>query len=112
WEARPGVAEPDAAFAEGAPQIHADAPRNRCLGQRWKSGGMSAGVANSVRIRVKQPRIAGVPLEPRATPASWDGGTGEMPVWIATQNPFRIRAEVARIVGLDEARIGVIAPDA
>src|SRR5437763_15336956 len=48
WEARPGVAEPDAAFAEGAPQIHADAPRNRCLGHRWKSGEMSAGAANSV----------------------------------------------------------------
>src|SRR5207244_4928685 len=40
WEARPGVAEPDAAFAEGAPQLHADAPRNRCLGHRWKSGEM------------------------------------------------------------------------
>jgi carbon-monoxide dehydrogenase large subunit len=111
WEARPGVAEPDAAFAEDAPQIHADAPRNRCLGHRWKSGEMSAGAAKGVGICVKQPRIAGVPLEPRATLASWDGVTGEMTVWISTQNPFRIRAEVARIVGLDEARVRVIAPD-
>src|SRR6185436_2767925 len=38
WEPRPGVSEPDAAAAAGAPQVHAEAARNRCLGQRWKTG--------------------------------------------------------------------------
>jgi carbon-monoxide dehydrogenase large subunit len=115
WEPRPGVAEPDAAAAEGAPQVHGDAPRNRCLGQRWKTDNDAPPKGNDapsvVSVRVKQPRIAGVPLEPRATLASWDAVLGEMTVWISTQNPFRIRAEVARIVGLDEARVRVIAPD-
>jgi carbon-monoxide dehydrogenase large subunit len=115
WEPRPGVAEPDAAAAEGAPQVHGDAPRNRCLGQRWKTDNAAPpkgnDVSSVVSVRVKQPRIAGVPLEPRATLASWDAVLGEMTVWISTQNPFRIRAEVARIVGLDEARVRVIAPD-
>ena len=34
-----------------------------------------------------------------------------MTVWISTQNPFRIRAEVARLLSLDEGRVRVIAPD-
>jgi len=114
WEPRPGVAEPDAAAAEGAPQVHGDAPRNRCLAQRWKTDNTPPkgnDASSVISVRVKQPRIAGVPLEPRATLASWDAVLGEMTVWISTQNPFRIRAEVARIVGLDEARVRVIAPD-
>ena len=123
WQALPGVAEPDAAFAAGAPQVHPEAPRNRCLEQRWGSKGTAAssgihdasvprGVSGTaVSVHVKQARVAGVPLEPRATLARWDAVTGEMTVWISTQNPFRIRAEIARIVGLDEARVRVIAPD-
>ena len=112
WQPQPGVAEPDAAAADGAPQVHAEAARNRCLGQRWRSPGVSpAGGAVSARIHVRQPRVAGVPLEPRATLARWEAVTGEMTVWISTQNPFRIRAEVARLLSLDEGRIRVIAPD-
>jgi carbon-monoxide dehydrogenase large subunit len=108
WEPLPGVADPDAAAAAGAPQVHAEAARNRCLGQRWKAGDVGE---TGVTLSIQQPRIAGVPLEPRATLARWDAVTGEMTVWISTQNPFRIRAEIARIVGLDEARVRVIAPD-
>jgi carbon-monoxide dehydrogenase large subunit len=111
WEPLRGAAEPEAAAADGAPQIHAGAPRNRCLGQRWRAGGEAAAAATTVRVRVEQARLAGVPLEPRGALASWDAILGELTVWISTQNPFRIRSEVARIVGLDEARVRVIAPD-
>jgi carbon-monoxide dehydrogenase large subunit len=113
WQALPGVSEPDAAFAAGAPQVHPEAPGNRCLSQRWKTGAGAVSKGNDAIsvISVKQARVAGVPLEPRAALARWEAVTGEMTVWISTQNPFRIRAEIARIVGLDEGRVRVIAPD-
>ena len=110
WEPLRGAAEPEAAVADGAPQIHAEAPGNRCLSQRWKSGESQA-QAETVSVRVEQARLAGVPLEPRGVLASWDAISGELTVWISTQNPFRIRSEVSRIVGLDETRVRVIAPD-
>ena len=112
WQPRPGVAEPDIAVAPGAAQVHADAPGNRCLGQRWRTTGhQPRDGATTVRVSVRQPRVAGVPLEPRGTLARWDPITDEMTVWISTQNPFRIRAEIARLLGLDEGRVRVIAPD-
>ena len=112
WRPRPGVAEPDMAIAAGAAQVHAEAPGNRCLGQRWRTTRRQPSPdATTVRVSVRQPRIAGVPLEPRGTLARWDPVTEEMTVWISTQNPFRIRAEIARLLGLDEGRVRVIAPD-
>jgi carbon-monoxide dehydrogenase large subunit len=111
WEPLPGAAEPEAAAADGAPQIHAEAPRNRCLGQRWRSAGDAGAAGTTVKVRVEQARLAGVPLEPRGVLASWDAVTGELTAWVSTQNPFRIRSEIARIIGLDEGHVRVIAPD-
>ena len=111
WEPLPGAAQPERAAASGAPQIHADAPGNRCLGQRWKSPGAAPSAPTTVNVRVEQARLAGVPLEPRGALATWDPIIGELTAWVSTQNPFRIRSEIARIVGLDEARVRVIAPD-
>ncbi|MBM3220916.1 MAG: xanthine dehydrogenase family protein molybdopterin-binding subunit [Candidatus Rokubacteria bacterium] len=111
WEPLPGAAEPETAIAEGAPRIHADAPGNRCLGARMRGGSDVPAAAQTVRVRVEQARLAGVPLEPRGTLATWDAIAGDLTVWISTQNPFRIRSEVARIIGLDETHVRVIAPD-
>jgi aerobic carbon-monoxide dehydrogenase large subunit len=111
WEPRRGLAEPEAALASGAAPIHAGAMDNRCLSQRWR-GGTDAGTATAtVRMRVEQARIAGVPLEARGAVATWDPVTGELTMWVSTQNPFRVRSEVARILDLDEGRVRVIAPD-
>ena len=107
----PGVAEPEDALASGAPQIHLEAPGNRCLGMRWRTPGERPSAEQSVRLSVRQERVAAVPLEPRAVLATWDAATGELTMWISTQNPFRIRGEVSRILGLDEGRVRVIAPD-
>jgi nicotinate dehydrogenase subunit B len=53
--------------------------------------------------------VAHVPLEPRAALARWDGG--ELTVWVATSTPFRARGELAGALGLDPARVHVMAPD-
>ena len=43
--------------------------------------------------------------------AGWDGDAEELTLWVSCQAPFRIRGEVARLLGLPEARVRVIAPD-
>ncbi|HEU5321967.1 MAG TPA: molybdopterin cofactor-binding domain-containing protein, partial [Methylomirabilota bacterium] len=80
----------------------------------WRSGnpeGAFAGAARMVEVTVQQNLVAGVPMEPRGVLAAWDEATGELTMWTSTQAPFRIRAEVARMLGLDESRLRVIAPD-
>jgi carbon-monoxide dehydrogenase large subunit len=108
------VAAPDAALAAGAPKLFDTVPGNRALGQTWRAGdpdGAFAGAARIVELAVRQNLLAGVPLETRGALASWDELTGALTLWTSTQAPFRIRSEVARMLGLDEARVRVIAPD-
>jgi aerobic carbon-monoxide dehydrogenase large subunit len=58
-----------------------------------------------------QPRVAAVAMEPRAVLGVWDRVGEQLTVWTAGQAPFRTRAELARMLGLSEARVRVIAPD-
>jgi aerobic carbon-monoxide dehydrogenase large subunit len=114
WEPLPGVAEPQAALAPGAPSLFDVAPGNRALGQTWRAGdpdGAFAGAARVVELAVQQNLLAGVPLETRGVLATWDELTGGLTVWTSTQAPFRIRSEIARMLGIDEGRVRVIAPD-
>jgi carbon-monoxide dehydrogenase large subunit len=109
-----GVAMPRAALAAGAPRLFDAAPGNRALAQTWRAGDPDAGFAGAARVvevTVQQNLVAGVPIEPRGVLAMWDETTGELTVWTSTQAPFRIRAEVARMLGLEETRVRVIAPD-
>jgi carbon-monoxide dehydrogenase large subunit len=114
YEALAGVARPTAALAPGAPELFDAAPGNRALGQTWRAGdpeGAFAAAATVVELTVQQNLLAGVPMEPRGVLAAWDEASGELTMWTSTQAPFRIRAEVARMLGLDESRVRVIAPD-
>jgi isoquinoline 1-oxidoreductase len=53
--------------------------------------------------------IAHAPLEPRAAVAQWKDG--KLTVWTGTQQPFRVRGELASAFGLAQDRVRVIAPD-
>jgi isoquinoline 1-oxidoreductase len=53
--------------------------------------------------------IAHVPMEPRAALARVDGGSAT--VWVGTQRPFAVRAEVAAALGLPETAVRVVVPD-
>jgi carbon-monoxide dehydrogenase large subunit len=114
YDALPGVSSALAALAAGAPKIFDEAPGNRSLGQTWRAGDPDAafaGAARVVELSVEQNLLAGVPLEPRGALAAWDSVAEELTLWTSTQNPFRVRTEVARMLGLDEACVRVIAPD-
>ena len=114
YEPVAGVTMPRAALAAGAPTLFVEAPGNRALGQTWRAGdpdGAFARAARVVEVSVQQNLVAGVPMEPRGALAVWDATTGELTLWTSTQAPFRIRSEIARMLGLDEARVRVVAPD-
>jgi isoquinoline 1-oxidoreductase len=53
--------------------------------------------------------IAHAPLEPRAAVAEWK--EGKLTVWTGTQQPFRVRGELALAFDLPQEKVRVIAPD-
>ncbi|RMD75806.1 MAG: xanthine dehydrogenase family protein molybdopterin-binding subunit, partial [Chloroflexi bacterium] len=50
-------------------------------------------------------------MEGRAVVAAPDPANDGVTVWTSTQTPHQVRGEIAKVVGLDENRVRVIAPD-
>src|SRR5881409_2999844 len=114
YEPLAALPEPEAAVADGAPALFADIEGNRSFTRTLRQGDAAraiTGAPHVVQLRVVQQRLAGVPLEPRSVLAVFDPTTEELTLWVSCQAPFRIRAEVARLLGLPESRVRVIAPD-
>ncbi len=75
-------------------------------------GSIKAGLAKAdskLRAEYRLPYIAHVPMETRAAVAEWK--EGNVTVWTGTQQPSRVRSEVARAFGIEERRVRVIVPD-
>lgn len=78
----------------------------------WTAGDVEAAFAAAakvVRLRIEHPRLAAAPMETRATLAAPEGGG--VSVWTSTQAPFRVRADIAKVLAMDASRVRVIAPD-
>jgi aerobic carbon-monoxide dehydrogenase large subunit len=63
-----------------------------------------------VRLRIASPRLVALTLEPRGLLAKPEP-TGDLTVWLSTQSPHLVRADLATAIGFPEHRIRVIAPD-
>lgn len=109
-DARPAVVDPIAAL--DAPALLADRPDNLVYDRRYSGGDVDAAFAASahrVSLDLAMPRVAPVPMEPRAALAMPDGAG--LHAVLATQSPHRARADLARLLGLPPERVRVTAPD-
>ncbi|WP_306887579.1 xanthine dehydrogenase family protein molybdopterin-binding subunit [Amorphus orientalis] len=68
-----------------------------------------AGADHVVAVRLQHSLVAPTPMEPRAVLAVWEDG--RLTAWCSTQTPYRVREDLARILGLGLDAVRVIAPD-
>jgi len=114
WEPLPAVTDVFAAMVGGAPQLHADAPKNIEHQNQIKSGDPDAVFARAKRVvkqRMVSQRLCGMAMEPRACVAAPDGTTGGIVVWATHQAPHNLRADLASVLGMEQNLIRVINPD-
>ncbi|MBM3486444.1 MAG: xanthine dehydrogenase family protein [Alphaproteobacteria bacterium] len=71
----------------------------------------AAGAAVVVRKTLRMARQCMAPLEGKGAVAEWDGRLGQLVLQTATQMPHIVRTGLAGVLGLDEARVRVVAPD-
>src|SRR5438093_544189 len=116
WEPLPSVTATDKAARAGAPQIHTSAPGNVAF--KWEIGDRSAtdaafkGAAVAVKKRILNQRLVANAMEPRACIARFDTATGELTLWVTSQNPHVHRLLMcAFVLGIPEHKVRVIAPD-
>jgi aerobic carbon-monoxide dehydrogenase large subunit len=72
---------------------------------------MFAAAAHVVSRRFKQCRASNVPMEPRGIVVKFDRYAGDLQIWAATQSVSEWKASAARLTGVSESRVRVIAGD-
>jgi aerobic carbon-monoxide dehydrogenase large subunit len=114
YEPLPAVTELATALAPGTPRVHADVPDNRAARFRQTVGDAEGALAHAPRVlreRLTIERSCGSPLETRGVVAEWDTRRRILRVWDSTQAPLPIKNGLARVFGLPEFSVEVVAPD-
>src|SRR5262245_16062324 len=114
YEPLPAVVDLEAAASESSSRVHADVPSNRAARVVQRVGDPDAAFARAPHVwkeRLHIERSGGSPIETRGVAADYDPRTGVLRAWIATQAPLPIKNGLARLFGLPEFKVEVVAPD-
>jgi carbon-monoxide dehydrogenase large subunit len=113
FDALPVAADMLAARRPGAPLIHEEWGDNIVLETRINAD--LAEVARTAAVKItrtlRTARQCMAPLEGRGLVAQWHSRLGQLVLYSATQLPHIVRSGLAECLGLDHAKIRVVAPD-
>jgi carbon-monoxide dehydrogenase large subunit len=116
WEPVASVTATDKAAAPNAPKIH-DVPTGN-VAFKWALGDAAATDAAfakadvKVKKRIVNQRLVANAMEPRACVARYEDATGELTLWVTSQNPHVHRLLMcAFVLGIPEHKVRVISPD-
>ncbi|WP_062111457.1 xanthine dehydrogenase family protein molybdopterin-binding subunit [Aureimonas sp. AU40] len=116
YEVLDAVVEGPSALADGAPQIHPEAPNNLCFD--WELGDQSATeaafarAAHVTRLDIVNNRLVPNAMEPRAALGVYDPADDHYTVWTTSQNPHVARLVMSAFYNVaPEHKLRVIAPD-
>lgn len=112
FEPLPAYFDPVAALASDAIPLHPSlAPDNVCAREIFEVGdvdGVDLDGLRRHRATYSFPAVYHYAMEPFATIARWsDEG---LEIWTGTQEPYKLRADVARAIGLPTARVRLHVP--
>ena len=104
------------AAAKGGPALHEEAPDNVSFvwefGDRAKTDDGFAKAAHVSKLSIENNRLIPNAIEPRAAIGDYNRGTGELTLYVTSQNPHVHRLILSAFVGLmPEHHLRVISPD-
>jgi carbon-monoxide dehydrogenase large subunit len=116
YEVLPAVVNVVDALKSGAPQIHDEAPGNKCytwaIGDKAQVDAAFAKSAHVTKLDIVNNRLVPNAIEPRAAVASYNRAEDAYTLYVANQNPHVERLLMtAFVLGLPEHKVRVIAPD-
>src|SRR6478736_3331638 len=116
YDVLPAVVRAVDSLKPGAPQIHDQAPANKCytwaLGDRAAVDAAFAKAAHVTKLDLVNNRLVPNAIEPRAAVASWSRADDAYTLYVTSQNPHVERLLMtAFVLGLPEHKVRVIAPD-
>jgi aerobic carbon-monoxide dehydrogenase large subunit len=113
-EQLPAVVDLEQALKAGATLVHEDVGSNVSAHIRQTKGNYAAAAAKAdhiIKRRFKYEHGISSPIETRGVVAQWDARAHQMTIWDTTQAPVFVRNGLAGILGLNERKVRVIAPN-
>ncbi|MGO4837324.1 xanthine dehydrogenase family protein molybdopterin-binding subunit, partial [Rhizobiaceae sp. 2RAB30] len=112
----PAVIDVLEAVADGAPQLHADAPGNLVvdwdLGDEAATDTAFAAATEVVKLSLRNNRLVPNAMEGRATNAVFDPGKHEYTLYVSSQNPHGLKTFTSVLTGIaPEHKLRFIASD-
>jgi aerobic carbon-monoxide dehydrogenase large subunit len=114
WEPLETIVDVEQAVADGAMQLHENAPSNIVMD--WSCGDEDAadqGLGEAdvvVRQRIENQRLIPTPLEVRGAAATYDAVSGTYTVWMTSQDPHIMRLLMTAFVfGIPETKMRCVA---
>jgi carbon-monoxide dehydrogenase large subunit len=114
YDVQQAVADPEKALAPGAPAVHPQWPDNIAFKFEQKGGDVDTAFAQADVIckqRMISQRMVASPMETRGCVASWHAADRAMTFYTSTQIPHLARTILAGMLGLEENRFRLIAPE-
>ncbi len=115
YEPMPAVVDPEKALAAGSPRIHEKLGDNVAFVAKLEGGDWKSVEADKslkvIKQRMINQRLAPVSMETRGVIASYSPGEDTLTVWSSTQIPHILKTQLSLMIGVDEARCRVIAPE-
>jgi len=114
YEPMPSISNAEGAAAPGATLARDELDSNICYTMVREGGDVERAFAEAdhiTRLHIVSPRQVAMSMEPRSVVANPDPTGPSLTVWISSQGPHRVRADLATTLGFPENRIRVIAPD-
>jgi len=114
YEVLPVLTDAEQATQAGAPLLHGDVAQNVAF--RWKVAGGDVATAFAQANRVIKQRLVNqrlIPnaMETRASVADFRPSTGELTLWVTSQNPHIHRVILSGVLGIPEHKFRVISPE-
>ncbi|HXF81880.1 MAG TPA: xanthine dehydrogenase family protein molybdopterin-binding subunit [bacterium] len=114
YDPLPAVVDLEQAAAGKPALVHEDMGTNICAHYTQRVGHPEEAFARAAHVfreRFVVDRGTAAPMECRGVVARWEGRMRQLTVWDSTQAPIPIRNGLARLLGLPQAQVRVIAPD-
>jgi carbon-monoxide dehydrogenase large subunit len=114
YEVLPAVADPEKALAPGAPAVHPEWPGNTAFTFHQDGGDVDKAFAEAevvVKQRITSQRLIPTAMETRGVVAEWRAADRQLNLYSSTQIPHLLRTLLAQMLGLEENRVRVVAPE-
>jgi len=114
YEPLAAIVDQEEATKDGAPELYPSVPKNLAFDWKLSGGDVNSAFRDAdtvIKTKFINQRLQPTSIETRGAVANYNPGTGELTLWVTSQNPHVHRLLISGMIGMPEHKVRVISPD-